>query len=62
MEARVLIGEAGCRAGDVAHGLTDNFDVAHNRILNLRVLLECLNVRQGLDVAGRSRDRLGDVP
>src|SRR5271157_486037 len=46
---------------NLVHCLTDNLDVAYNRILNLLVLLESFKVLQGLKVAGRSFDGLRNV-
>jgi hypothetical protein len=54
--------EIGGYAVNVIDRLADNLDVADNRILNLWVLFECFDVLQGLKIAGRSRDSLGNVP
>jgi len=48
-------------AVNLGRGLADDLDVADNPILNQRVPLKGINVRQALNVAGRALDGFGDV-
>ena len=48
-------------AVNLGRGLADDLDVADNPILNQRVPLKGINVRQGLNVGGRALDGFGDV-
>src|SRR5271157_2970104 len=53
--------EIRCQIVNLGHCLTDNLDVAYNRILNLLVLLESFKISQTPKVAGRSFDGLRNV-
>jgi hypothetical protein len=58
---RVSINELRGQIVNLVHCLTDNLDIAYNRILDLLVLLESFEILQGLKVAGRSFDGLRNV-
>jgi len=45
----------------VVHGLADDLDIAHDRILDLQVLLECCEVGQRFKVATGALDGLRNV-
>jgi hypothetical protein len=58
---RVICGEVGIHLLNIICSLTDNLDIAYNRILNLLSLFKCSLVFQGLKVVGRPLYGLRDV-
>jgi hypothetical protein len=61
LELGMLFEEVRRAAVDLVHGFADDLDISDNRILSLWVLLKRRQVRDGLKIAYRSLNRLGNV-